>query len=117
MLAGMGNRIMADIQGGMFAKLLEHNVGFFPDRHSSEFMARLTTGAAAASQVLNLVITSFGRDLLSLVGLFAVMAVQDPVLSTLSIIVVPPAMLLLRKMVRRIKMLAHHQFTGTARVL
>src|SRR5260370_5393390 len=80
-------------------------------------MARLTTGAAAASQVLNLVITSFGRDLLSLVGLFAVMAMQDPVLSTLSIIVVPPAMLLLRKMVRRIKTIAHHQFTGSARIL
>src|SRR5262249_54085583 len=40
-----------------------------------------------------------------------------PVLSTLSIIVVPPAMLLLRKMVRRIKTIAHHQFTGSARIL
>ncbi len=117
MLARIGNRIIADNQRRMFAKLLEHNVGFFADRHSSEFMARLTTGAAAASQVLNLVITSFGRDLLSLVGLFAVMAMQDPVLSTLSIIVVPPAMLLLRKMVRRIKTIAHHQFTGSARIL
>src|SRR5437667_2363479 len=117
MLARIGNRIIADNQRRMFAKLLEHNVGFFADRHSSEFMARLTTGAAAASQVLNLVITSFGRDLLSLVGLFAVMAVQDPVLSTLSIIVVPPAMLLLRKMIRRIKTIAHHQFTGSARIL
>jgi len=117
MLARIGNRIIADNQRRMFAKLLEHNVGFFADRHSSEFMARLTTGAAAASQVLNLVITSFGRDLLSLVGLFAVMAMQDPVLSTLSIIVVPPAMLLLRKMIRRIKTIAHHQFTGSARIL
>src|SRR4029077_13476319 len=86
MLARIGNRIIADNQRRMFAKLLERNVGFFADRHSSEFMARLTPAAAAASQVLNLVITSFGRDLLSLVGLFAVMAVQDPVLSTLSII-------------------------------
>src|SRR6516165_8352679 len=77
----------------------------------------LTTGAAAASNVLNLLITSIGRDLLSLIGLVAVMAVQDPVLSMLSIIVVPPAMLILRKMIRRIKTIAHHQFTGSARVL
>jgi len=93
MLARIGNRIIADNQKRMFARLLQHNVGFFADRHSSEFMARLTTGAAAASQVLNLLITSFGRDLLSLIGLLAVMAVQDPILSTLSIVVVPPAML------------------------
>src|SRR6478736_3948342 len=74
-------------------------------------------GIAAASQALNLLITAFGRDLLSLVGLLAVMAVQDPVLSALSIIVVPPAMLILRKMIRRIKTIAHHQFTGSARIL
>src|SRR5262249_62246358 len=42
-LARIGNRIIADNQRRMFAKLLEHNVGFFADRHSSEFMARLTT--------------------------------------------------------------------------
>jgi ATP-binding cassette, subfamily B, bacterial MsbA len=117
MLARIGNRIVADNQRRMFAKLLQHNVGFFADRHSSEFIARLTTGAAAASQVLNLLITSIGRDLLSLIGLVAVMAVQDPVMSLLSIVVVPPAMLILRKMIRRIKTIAHHQFTGSARVL
>ena len=117
MLARIGNRIVADNQRWMFAKLLQHNVGFFADRHSSEFIARLTTGAAAASQVLNLLIASIGRDLASLIGLCAVMAVQDPVMSLLSIIVVPPAMLILRKMIRRIKTIAHHQFTGSTRVL
>jgi ATP-binding cassette, subfamily B, bacterial MsbA len=117
MLARIGNRIVAENQQRMFAKLLQHNIGFFADRHSSEFMARLTTGAAAASQVLNLLITSIGRDLLSLVGLCIVMAVQDPVMSLFSIVVVPPAMLILRKMIRRIRMIAHNQFTGNARVL
>src|SRR5262249_60587786 len=57
-LARIGNRIIADNQQWMFARLLQHNVGFFADRHSSQFMARLTTGAAAASHALNLLITS-----------------------------------------------------------
>src|SRR5262249_60839009 len=92
-------------------------VGFFPDRLSPGFMARFTPGAAAASNVLNLRLPSLGRDLLSLIGLAAVRAVQDPVLSMLSVIVAPPAMLILRKMIRRIKTIAHHQFTGSARVL
>src|SRR4051812_17903791 len=115
-LARIGNRIVADNQRRMFAKLLQHNIGFFADRHSSEFMARLTTGAAA-SQVLNLLITAIGRDLLSLIGLATVMAVQDPVMSLFSIIVMPPAMLILRKLIHRIKTIAHQQFTGTARIL
>jgi subfamily B ATP-binding cassette protein MsbA len=116
-LARIGNRIIADSQRKMFARLLEHNVAFFADRHSSEFMARLTTGAAAASAVLNLVVTSFGRDLLSLVGLATVMAVQDPIMSLFSVIVVPPAMLVLRKLIKRIKTIAQHQFTGSTRIL
>ena len=48
----IGNRIVADNQRRMFDKLLTENIGFFSDRHSSEFIARLTTGATAANLVL-----------------------------------------------------------------
>src|SRR6266508_3530397 len=116
-LARIGNRIVAENQRRMFTALLQQNIGFLAQRHSSEFMARLTTGAAAASHVLNLLITSIGRDLFSLIGLVAVMALQDPVLSLFSVIVVPPAMLILRKMIRRIRVIARHQFTGGTRIL
>ena len=116
-LSRIGNRIVAENQRRMFTALLQQNIGFFARRHSSEFMARLTTGAAAASSVLNLLITSFGRDFLSLIALVGVMAVQDPVMSLFSVIVVPPAMLILRKMIRRIRVIAHHQFTGGARIV
>ena len=117
MLARIGNRIIADNQRRMFARLLEHNIGYFADRHSSEFIARLSTGAAAATTVLNLVITALGRDFLSLIGLATVMAVQDPVMSLFSILVVPPAMLILRKLIHRIKTIAHQQFTGITRIV
>jgi subfamily B ATP-binding cassette protein MsbA len=116
-LARIGNRIIAENQRRLFAQMLKQNVGFFSDRHSSEFIARLTTGATAASAVLNLLITALGRDLLSLIGLAIVMAVQDPVMSLFSIIVVPPAMLVLRRLIHRIKAIAHQQFTGNTRIL
>ena len=117
MLARIGNRIVADNQRRMFASLIKQNVGFFSQRHSSEFLARLTTGAAAASQVINLLVTAIGRDLLSLIGLVSVMAIQDPVMSFFSFVVVPPAFLVLRKMIRRIYKIAHNQFTGGTRIL
>ena len=50
MVASIGNRIVADNQRRMFDKLLRENMGFFADRHSSEFVARLTTGTTAVSQ-------------------------------------------------------------------
>ena len=116
-LARIGNRIIADNQRRMYAKLLSESLSFFADRHSSEFMARLNTGAISASQVLNLLTTAIGRDLLSLIGLVGVMVVQDPLLSLVALLVLPPAMFVLRKLIRRARTVAHNQFVGGARVL
>ncbi len=79
LLSRIGNRIIALNQRRMFNALINQNVAFFAERHSSEFLARLTTGATSATQVINLLVSALGRDLLSLIGLLIVMVVQDPV--------------------------------------
>ena len=117
MLSRIGNRIVADNQRAVFAKLINEGLSFFSDRHSTEFVARLSAGAVAATQVINLLITSVGRDLLSLIGLVAVMVVQDPLMSFISFVVVPPAFLILRKLIRRIYSIARTQFHGGARII
>ena len=116
-LSKISNAILANNQRALFAKLMRESVGFFSERHSSEFLARLTAGANSVSQVLSLLINAVGRDVLSLIGLIAVMVTQDPYMSLLGFAVAPPAMLVLRKLVKRIKGLAHNQFTGTADIM
>ena len=116
-LSKISNAILANNQRRLFAKLMSESVAFFSERHSSEFLARLTSGAFAVTQVLSLLINAVGRDLLSLIGLVIVMLMQDPYMALLGFAVAPPAMLVLRKLVRRIKGLAHNQFTGTADTL
>jgi subfamily B ATP-binding cassette protein MsbA len=116
-LSKISNAILANNQRALFAKLMRESVGFFSERHSSEFLARLTAGANSVTQVLSLLINAVGRDVLSLIGLIAVMVTQDPYMSLLGFAVAPPAMLVLRKLVKRIKGLAHNQFTGTADIM
>ncbi|MGE0563831.1 MAG: ABC transporter ATP-binding protein [Pseudolabrys sp.] len=116
-LARIGNRIVANNQRRVFAKLLTENIAFFSARHSSEFIARLTAGAAAVTQILNLLITAVGRDLLSLIGLLIVMVTQDPVMSLFSLVVAPPALLVLRHLVRRIYKIARNQFHGGVQII
>jgi ATP-binding cassette subfamily B protein len=116
-LSRIGNRIIADNQQRMFDKLLQENIGFFADRHSSEFIARLTTGANAVSGVINLLITAIGRDLMSLIGLCIVMVIQDPIMSLAGFITAPPAILFLRKLIRRVRGIARRQFTGGTRII
>ncbi len=89
-LSRIANHIIAENQRRLFDKLLSESIGFFSDRHSSEFAARLMTGAAAATQVLNLLITSIGRDLFMMIGLVVVMFLRDPLLATVTFVVVPP---------------------------
>src|SRR5690242_19589950 len=105
-LARIGNSVVAENQRRLFDKLLTERISFFSDRHSSEFAARLQTGAMAANQVLNQLVTALGRDFLTVVGLVIVMFVQDPVMATICFIVVPPALLVLCKMIRRIRAIA-----------
>src|SRR5256885_13035287 len=116
-LSKISNAILANNQRRLFAKLMSESVAFFSERHSSEFLARLTSGANSVTQVLSLLINALGRDLLLLIGLVAVMVTQDPYMALLGFLVAPPAMLVLRNLVKRIKGLAYNQFTGTADIL
>jgi ABC-type multidrug transport system fused ATPase/permease subunit len=116
-LSQISNAILANNQRRLFAKLMNESIAFFSERHSSEFLARLTAGATSVTQVLSLLINAVGRDLLSLIALIIVMVSQDPLMSLLGLVVAPPAMIVLRKLVKRIKGLAHNQFTGTADIM
>ena len=116
MLSQIGNSIIAENQRRLFDRLMQQNLGFFGERHSSEFLARLATGANAATQVLNMLVTAVGRDLLSLIGLVTVMVIQDPVMSLFALVIAPPALWIIRKLVRRIRTVAKAQFTGGTRL-
>lgn len=116
-LSKISNRIVAENQRRIFNKLLEESLGFFSTRHSSEFVARVSGCASSASSVLNMVIMACGRDLLVLIGLICVMVFQDPLMSIVGILIMPPAILTLRKLMKRVKNIARNEFGGGMKIL
>src|SRR3569832_2251686 len=116
-LTKISNAILATNQRQLFAKLMRESVGFFSERHSSEFLARLTAGARSITDVLIMLVNAIGRDLLMLLAMIGVMVWQDPMMSFIGLVAVPPVMLVLRKLVKRIKGLAYNQFTGSADIM
>ncbi|MDC7784413.1 ABC transporter ATP-binding protein [Rhodoplanes sp. TEM] len=116
-LARISNRIIAGNQKRMFDRLVRQNLSFFTDKHSSEFVARVNYGAGAASGVLNALITALGRDLLTLIGLVAVMVYQQPLLSIVGLLIMPPAVLVLRTLIKRVRQITMTQFGGTVMIL
>jgi ABC-type multidrug transport system fused ATPase/permease subunit len=117
MMARISNSIIANNQRRLFDKLLAQNVRYYADRHSSEFAARITFGAGSAAQVLSLVVNAMGRDLLALIALLAVMVHEAPLLSLIGLLTMPPAVLTVRKLMKRVRHIIRTQFSGGADIL
>ena len=67
----IGNRIVADKAAAHVRQAAAARTSaIFADRHSVRVRRAAHTGAAAANHVLYLLITAFGRDLLTLIGLY-----------------------------------------------
>jgi ATP-binding cassette subfamily B protein len=115
-LSKISNAILANNQRRLFAKLMSESVAFYSERHS-RIPGAADRGRRFRHPGSQPLINALGRDGLLLIGLVCVMLMQDPVMALLGFLVAPPAMLVLRKLVKRIKGLAHNQFTGTADIL
>ena len=74
----LGNRVVASVQKRVFDHLLEQDLNYFQDRHSSEFVARLALAANGVRDCLQLLVQGAARDVVQVAGLVAVMVVMDP---------------------------------------
>ncbi|MGN8119658.1 ABC transporter ATP-binding protein [Labrys sp. 22185] len=116
-LAKVGNRIVASIQERMFQHLLSKDVAYFAGRHSTEFIAQQSFMANSARNALNMMVTVVGRDLLTLIGLIAVMLIQDPLMSIGAFVFMPFAFLGVRKLVKRSKKIMLHEFASNSVIM
>ncbi len=116
-LSRIGNRIVAEIQKRMYDHMLKMGVGFYQKYPSSDLITRMTHNAQAARTMLNLVAVGLGRDLLTLVGLIAVMVSQDPLLAAICLIGGPFAAMVLKKLTERVQKAATRQFTGMSTIV
>lgn len=116
-LSRIGNRIVAQIQKRMYDHMLKMGVGFYQQYPSSDLITRITQNAQAARGMLNLIAVGMGRDLLTLVGLIAVMISQDPILSAICLIGGPFAAVVLKKLSQRVQKAADRQYTGMSTIV
>jgi ATP-binding cassette subfamily B protein len=104
-LARIGNAIIASTQRKIFNAILAQGMPFFQNSPSSDLVTRITYNAQAASSALNLIATSLGRDLLTVVGLLFVMISQDIVLTCIALIGLPVLFGVVTQLLRRVRKL------------
>jgi ATP-binding cassette subfamily B protein len=116
-LSRIANNIVADIQTRIFDKMLAMDISFYNARHSTEFIARQAFIAQSASGALNLLVTALGRDILTTVGLGFAMFMQDPLLACLAMLIMPVAIVGVRRLGNRSKKVMMTEFYGFAAIL
>ena len=116
-LTRAGNRIVATQQKKMYAKLLRQGVAFFNINESSDLLTRLTQSAQSARMILDLIVTSFVRDLMTLIGLVVVMIYQQPTLSAISLLIGPAAMYGIRIILRKVRAIMEMEMASLAEII
>jgi subfamily B ATP-binding cassette protein MsbA len=117
LLSRTGNRIVATVQTRVFDHLLRQNMLYFQDRHSSEFIARLSLAANGVRDSLQVLVQGLARDVLSVVGLVAVMFWRDPLIAFLALCTLPVAALFLGRVIRGVRAFAKRSFDGSTQII
>lgn len=116
-LSRVANAIVADIQRRIFDHMLRSSVSFFSERHSSDFIARQSFITRSAGDLLNLLITAFSRDVLTLIGLLTVMVIQDPTMSLLAFATMPFAILGVKRLSKRAQQVVTTEFSAFSQIM
>jgi subfamily B ATP-binding cassette protein MsbA len=116
-LAQVGNNLVARYQQRLIDHLMRLGVGYFGETRSAQLAAQISQNVAGIRDVMNLTITSFARDLLTLIALVVVMVSKDPVLSLIVFVGAPPVLMALRYISKRLRSATREAIDINSRVL
>lgn len=116
-LAGIGNSIVAGIQKRLYRKILSQDMAFHQRMQAGDLVTHMSTNTAAVRRALELIVTSAGRDLLTVIALLIVMFVKDPLISLMTLVIAPIAIGGIAYLVRRVKKVAKDQFGFLAAIV
>jgi ATP-binding cassette subfamily B protein len=116
-LSRIGNRFVSEAQKRMFDHVLQMDLAFYQGHPSNDLIMRVTQGASAARDMLNLMAVSFGRDALTLAGLVLVMVSMDPVMSAICLAGGPLMAVAIRRLSRRMRKVAENQNLSVASII
>jgi ATP-binding cassette subfamily B protein len=116
-LSRVGNRIVATAQRRVFDRLLDQNLIFFQDRHSSEFIARLALAANGVRDSMQVLVQSAARDALTVVGMAAVMIYRDPLIAVIALCALPPLTYVIGNILRRVRKFARRSYLGSTQIM
>ena len=116
-LSKAGNSIVAEQQRRIYSRLMQQGVAFYQNNSSSDLLVRVTQNANAARSIIDTIVTTFVRDLFSVVSLLAVMLYQNFLLSIVALAVGPLAFIGVRQVLKRVRGLMEKELSSIAEII
>ncbi|WP_448148225.1 ABC transporter ATP-binding protein [Labrys miyagiensis] len=114
-LARIGSSIIASVQKRLFNHVVQQDMSYFTARHSTEMVASNTFVANSSRVASNLLVNSIS-NVLQVFSLIAVMIIRDPLLAISALVVMPPAVIGIRYITRRVGRVVRRQYQSTAQI-
>jgi subfamily B ATP-binding cassette protein MsbA len=99
----LGQRVMADLRGFLYARLLGQPPAFFERRHSGELLTRFTADVPLVEFAVTQALSSYVKDGLQIVALLATCALIDAKLFLLTFVVMPATVFPVARFARSLK--------------
>ena len=101
MMINVGEEVKKKLQYDMLRSLIKADTQFIENKHSGKFISNLIYDVTHITNLLSVAILNLFKDSLTLIGLLAVMFVQNWKLSLISIIMIPLASVAARTLGKR----------------
>ncbi len=102
----LGQRVMADLRGFLYGRLLGQPPAFFERRHSGELLARFTADVPLVEFSITQALTSYVKDGLQIIALLVTCFLIDKTLFLFTFVVVPVTVLPINRFARSLKKVA-----------
>ncbi len=117
LLSRIGASVVAQVQKRIADHVLAQGLEFFDRTPAGDLTTRVSHNATAARDLINTLITSAGRDAMTILALGGVMVAQDPGMAGIALLAGPPAVVGVAILVRKVKKLAAAEFVSLSRVV
>lgn len=102
----LGERVVADLRNAVFDRVLRMDPGFFEVTKTGEILSRLTTDTSLLQSIIGSSASMALRNLLIMIGGIVMMAVTNPKLTALVLLVVPVVVVPILVIGRRVRKLS-----------
>jgi subfamily B ATP-binding cassette protein MsbA len=102
----LGQRVMADLRGFFYSRLLSQPPAFFEQRHSGELLSRFTADVPLVEFSVTQALSSYVKDGMQILALLVTCALIDAKLFLLTFVVMPATVVPVTRFARSLKKVA-----------